>query len=91
MSRRALRARLLTAAWLALAPPWIAMALCSDDIAVDADGDGFAEGIDCNDQDPSATPGAVEVPEDGVDNDCDPRTPDGRGTSVATAWSARRR
>lgn len=46
------------------------------DASCDLDGDGVLalacdpEG-DCNDEDASVYPGAVEVPEDGVDQDCD--------------------
>jgi hypothetical protein len=37
----------------------------------DEDGDGVSVGDgDCDDADPAATPGKVEVPYDGVDNDC---------------------
>jgi cysteine-rich repeat protein len=36
----------------------------------DADGDGWAVGLDCDDGNPRAFPGAAEVC-DGVDNDCD--------------------
>jgi hypothetical protein len=54
----------------------------------DADGDGSPEGEDCDDDDASVSPDATEVPYDGVDNDCDPATPDddldGDGALVAT-------
>ncbi len=44
------------------------------DAIVDADGDGFPAAIfggeDCDDADPAAFPGAVEVPYDGLDGDC---------------------
>jgi hypothetical protein len=54
----------------------------SDDTgaASDADGDGYdsvdAGGTDCDDSDGEVNPGAIEVPYDGVDNDCDGATPD---------------
>ncbi|MCB9760882.1 MAG: hypothetical protein H6739_13675 [Alphaproteobacteria bacterium] len=41
---------------------------------IDGDGDGLFGEADCNDDDPAA--GGIEVPYDGVDNDCDPSTPD---------------
>lgn len=37
---------------------------------VDADGDGYPEEHDCDDNDPSRNPGAIEVC-DGIDQDCD--------------------
>ncbi|MBI4831288.1 MAG: putative metal-binding motif-containing protein [Candidatus Lindowbacteria bacterium] len=40
---------------------------------VDADGDGYASDIDCDDSDPAVNPGAAEVCDDGIDNDCDGR------------------
>ncbi len=40
-------------------------------IPVDADGDGFAAGFDCNDADPSIRPGAEDIVGDGIDQDCD--------------------
>ena len=36
----------------------------------DADGDGWPSGLDCDDGDPSVFPGACEVCEDGIDQDC---------------------
>ena len=44
-------------------------------VGVDGDGDGFDSiatgGTDCDDADPSVFPGAAEVADDGVDQDCD--------------------
>jgi hypothetical protein len=37
----------------------------------DLDGDGVARPADCNDQDPAIHPGAADVPEDGIDQNCD--------------------
>jgi hypothetical protein len=37
----------------------------------DRDGDGFAQGSDCDDTNPAIHPGAAEVPDDGIDQDCD--------------------
>ena len=37
---------------------------------LDADGDGVQTPTDCNDANPAIRPGAVDVPGDGVDQDC---------------------
>jgi hypothetical protein len=42
-----------------------------DTAPIDADKDGFPEGVDCDDGDVSVHPGAVETPYDGIDQDCD--------------------
>lgn len=39
--------------------------------AVDADGDGYDTSTDCDDADVDVNPGATEVCDDGIDNDCD--------------------
>ena len=52
--------------------PDIAQFLDPDASCTDADNDGFCvEDGDCDDADPAINPGASEVCDDGVDNDCD--------------------
>ena len=38
---------------------------------MDSDGDGILSGADCNDADITIFPGALDVPYDGIDQDCD--------------------
>jgi hypothetical protein len=49
---------------------------------VDADGDGFSEEVDCDDDDPDVYPGAEEVC-DGIDNNCSESIDEGL---TSTAW-----
>lgn len=58
----------------------------------DDDGDGFSENQgDCNDADASINPGAIDIPGDGIDQDCDgvdpvdPNTVDDDGDGVSEA------
>ena len=57
------------------------------DTAVDADQDGFEAGTDCDDLAEDVSPAAEEQPYNGVDDDCNSRTPDddldGDGFGVA--------
>jgi len=59
----------------------LALAACNGEAAVDTapldeDGDGYSYLEDCNDLNSQVHPGAVEVPYDNQDNDCDPLTVD---------------
>ncbi|MEM1119134.1 MAG: MopE-related protein [Bacteroidota bacterium] len=44
---------------------------CTPMVPVDNDGDGFAEDVDCDDNNPIVFPGATEFPNNNVDEDCD--------------------
>ncbi|MBI5195589.1 MAG: hypothetical protein HZA10_04635, partial [Nitrospirae bacterium] len=45
----------------------------------DNDNDGYTSSVDCNDNNPAVNPGATEIVNNGIDDDCNPATP------VATA------
>lgn len=57
----------------------------------DQDGDGFFTGQDCNDLDPAIRPGAVEIPGNAVDENCDRIRADlpPITAGVSTAWTVR--
>ncbi len=50
---------------------------------VDSDGDGFSSGSDCNDQDANINPDAIEICDDGIDQNCS-------GSDLAcSAWTCK--
>ena len=52
---------------------------------LDADGDGFPQGLDCDDQDPEVYPEAEERC-DGIDDNCDGQTDDEAAVDAPTWW-----
>lgn len=45
-------------------------------VPVDEDGDGYPQGVDCDDHNPAVNPGEKEIPGNGIDDDCNEATPD---------------
>jgi len=54
-------------------------------VGVDADGDGYVEGVDCDDGNPYVNPGATEVC-GGGDEDCDTLIDDADPSLVGPSW-----
>ena len=49
---------------------------CAGFTVEDRDGDGFPATEDCDDNNPEVNPGMPEIPGNGIDDDCNPATPD---------------
>lgn len=54
--------------------PFNSFVSCADQI--DSDGDGYGLVSDCDDRNANVNPGLVEIPYNGVDDDCNPQTLD---------------
>lgn len=54
-----------------LATSFVVLALMGCGVTVDTDADGFASPVDCDDSNPEVFPGAEDLPDDGIDQDCD--------------------
>ncbi len=76
----------MLALWLSVLGCSFVDALLNVDGPTDVDGDGYAPPGDCDDEDPEVSPGMVETPGNGVDDDCDPATPDGDNDGDGYSW-----
>ncbi len=59
-------------------------------IPVDADQDGTVEAFDCNDANPAISPPAPDIPDDGIDQNCDGFDEQKPYVSASVAFSTRR-
>ena len=70
---------------------------CQDDLdseplvwSADGDGDQYGLDCDCDDTDPAVNPGMTEVKGNGLDDDCNPATPDSSWGAAAPAQASPR-
>ncbi|MCP4657742.1 MAG: hypothetical protein GY856_20230 [bacterium] len=68
------------AAYYSQVAQWLDPNPCTDN-----DGDGYCTPDDCDDNDPDVNPGAAEVCDDGIDNNCDGTIDEGCGSCLPPA------